>query len=429
MGGVVLDINSKSSHADVMCIIRRRISAKACYCRISSVKPCAMEGHDACAWAGVCALVCTLRRAPVSEEQCRSLIRDVAALLNALAKECCKNGALNDITLGQVMNDLARKRLQGELALVCSHMSFLDNPIASAGNVDVVRPIKEEAMTALNDAMRILKEVGEQVNDELFADQVNCLRCMIWGKQSVSVVKLMILKAQSRADCMITEERAKLVSAARASRHALQGYVRNPSRLHPQSPPLAGFHLNFLEPRFADKSIIGNTLQDIDHVIKDIESKWRDDIMQLQAVTASWCPAWEQKAEELVSDVGARTALLTNVAYLKLGHAAGLLSLMHQQLAKLQSDTFGFVLSPAQSTSVAATVKLARATVVVTYSLFKLCHSLPRLAVKHDQVNEAKAFQQQLVLNGATLPASMQRVLDCFTAGEGGAVDPPIPEI
>ena len=100
-------------------------------------------------------MVCTLRRALVSEEQCRSLIRDVAALLNALAKECCKNGALNDITLGQVMNDLTRKRLQGELALVCSHMSFLDNPIASAGNVDMVRPIKEEAMAALNDAMRI----------------------------------------------------------------------------------------------------------------------------------------------------------------------------------------------------------------------------------------------------------------------------------
>ena len=71
--------------------------------------------------------------------------------------------------------------------------------------------------------------------------------------------------------------------------------------------------------------------------------------MQLQAVTASWCPAWEQKAEELLSDVGARTALLTNVAYLKLGHAAGLLSLMHQQLAKLQSDAIGFVLSPARA--------------------------------------------------------------------------------
>jgi hypothetical protein len=112
---------------------------------------------------------------------------------------------------------------------------------------------------------------------------------------------------------------------------------------------LVGFHLSFLEPRFTDKPIIGNTLHDIGHVIMDIESKWRDDIMQLQAVTASWCPAWEQKAEELVSDVGARTALLSNVAYLKLGHAAGLLSLMHQQLAKLQSDAIGFALRPARA--------------------------------------------------------------------------------
>ena len=147
--------------------------------------------------------------------------------------------------------------------------------------------------------------------------------------------------------------------------------------------------------------------------------------MQLQAVTASWCPAWDQKAEELLSEVGARAALLTNVAYLKLGHVAGLLSLMHQQLAKLQSDTFGFVLSPAKSTSVVAIVKLARTTVVMTYSLFKLCHSLPRLAVKHDQVNEATAFQQQLVFKGATLLAFMQKVLDSFTAGEGGRSTPP----
>ena len=41
----------------------------------------------------------------------------------------------------------------------------------------------------------------------------------------------------------------------------------------------------------------------------------------------------------------------------------------------------------------------------------------------------AKAFQQQLVFKGATLLAFMQTVLDRFTAGEGGAVDPPAPEV
>ena len=145
--------------------------------------------------------------------------------------------------------------------------------------------------------------------------------------------------------------------------------------------------------------------------------------MQLQAVTASWCPIWEPKADDILADVGTRTALLTNVEYVKLPYVAGLLSLTHQQLAKLQSDTFGFVLSLAESTSVAA--NLASKTVVVTYSLFKLLHFLPNLALKPDQVNEAKAFQQQLVLKGATLPASMQKVLDSFAAGDGGAVDPP----
>ena len=61
----------------------------------------------------------------------------------------------------------------------------------------MVRPIEEEPMTALSDAMRILKEVGEQVNGQLFADHVSCLRCMIWGKQSISVLKLMMLSALS----------------------------------------------------------------------------------------------------------------------------------------------------------------------------------------------------------------------------------------
>ena len=81
-----------------------------------------MKEHDvwtAWIWAGVCALVCTARRAPVSEEQHRSLLGDQAALLSALAKESCKNGGLSNIMLGQVMNGFARKRLQDELALVC----------------------------------------------------------------------------------------------------------------------------------------------------------------------------------------------------------------------------------------------------------------------------------------------------------------------
>ena len=123
----------------------------------------------------------------------------------------------------------------------------------------------------------------------------------------------------------------------------------NPSRLHQRSPPLADFHLNFLEPRFADKSIIDNTFEDIDHVIKHVECMWRDDILQLQALVASLCPAWEPKREELMTDVVARTELLRNAAYDKLGLAAERLSFMHQQCAKVQSDTFGVILSPAES--------------------------------------------------------------------------------
>ena len=132
-----------------------------------------------------------------------------------------------------------------------------------------------------------MKEVGEQIDDQLFADQVSCLWCMIRGKQSVSVLKLMMLSAPSSEDCEITEERAKVLSAARASRHALQAFVENPSRLHQQSAPLADFHLNLFVPQFADKSIIDNAFQDIGHVIKDVERKWRDDISQLQAQIAS----------------------------------------------------------------------------------------------------------------------------------------------
>ena len=113
-----------------------------------------LKDHDSCNWADVSALVCTARRALVSEEQRRSLIGDAAAILSAIARERGKAGALGDIMVGQVLSDIARARLEDELALVCSPVSFLDNPIASAGVVDMVRPIEEEAMAARSDAMR-----------------------------------------------------------------------------------------------------------------------------------------------------------------------------------------------------------------------------------------------------------------------------------
>ena len=40
----------------------------------------------------------------------------------------------------------------------------------------------------------------------------------------------------------------------------------------------------------------------------------------------------------------------------------------------------------------------------------------------------AKAFQQELVLKGVKLFPSMQKVLDGFIAGKGGADNPP-PEV
>ena len=242
----------------------------------------------------------------------------------------------------------------------------------------MVRPIDDKDLTKLNFALHILKEVGEQIDDQLFADQVSCLWCMIRGKQSVSVLKLMMLSAPSSEDCEITEERAKVLSAARASRHALQAFVENPSRLHQQSAPLADWHLKVFETQFADKSIIDNTFQDIDHVIKDVERKWRGDILQLQAKVASSCPAWELKAEDLLTDVAAQTALLENAECLQLGPSVVRLSSMREQLAKMQSDTFGFVLSPADSKSIADTTRLASRTVCVIYALYKLRQSLPQ---------------------------------------------------
>ena len=98
---------------------------------------------------------------------------------------------------------------------------------------------------------------------------------------------------------------------------------------------------------------------------------------------------------------------------------------MREQLAKMQSDTFGFVLSPADSKSIADTTRLASRTVCVIYALYKLRQSLPQATVTRQQVEAAKAFQPELVRKGATLPASLQKVLDSFIDGKGGAVDPP----
>ena len=88
--------------------------------------------------------------------------------------------------------------------------------------------------------------------------------------------------------------------------HPLQVFVENPSRLHQRSAPLADLHLNLFEPLSADDWILNDTFKDIDHVIKDVEHKWRGDIFWLQAQIASWCPAWEPKAEQLLTDVDAQ---------------------------------------------------------------------------------------------------------------------------
>ena len=42
-------------------------------------------------------------------------------------------------------------------------LARLDNPIASAGNVDMVRPIEEEAMTALNAGQRPIVRRSDQL--------------------------------------------------------------------------------------------------------------------------------------------------------------------------------------------------------------------------------------------------------------------------
>ncbi len=51
--------------------------------------------------------------------------------------------------------------------------------------------------------------------------------------------------------------------------------------------------------------------------------------------------------------------------------------------------------------------------------------ALPQVTVRRQQIEAAKVFQQELVGKGATLPASLQKVLDSFIDGKGGAVDPP----
>ena len=106
----------------------------------------------------------------------------------------------------------------------------------------MVRPIEEEeAMAALSGAMRILKEVGEQVNGQLLADHASCLRCMIWGRQSVSVLKLMVLSALSCEDCKITEG-----TLCRPSWGTLPGCTSDPHRWQTSTRILS-------EPQFGDK--------------------------------------------------------------------------------------------------------------------------------------------------------------------------------
>ena len=95
----------------------------------------------------------------------------------------------------------------------------------------------------------------------------------------------------------------------------------------------------------------------------------------MQAQIASWFPAWELKSEQLFKDVAAQKTLMENAEYEKLGLVAERLSSMREQLAKMQSGTFGFVLNPTECKSIADTARLASRTVCVSYALFKLRQS------------------------------------------------------
>ena len=94
---------------------------------------------------------------------------------------------------------------------------------------------------------------------------------------------------------------------------------------------------------------------------------------------------------------------MENAEFEKLGLAAERLSSMREQLAKMQSDTFDFVLSPAECKSIADPARLASRTVCVIYALYKSRESLPQVTVRRQQVEAAKALQQELVRKGATL--------------------------
>ena len=98
---------------------------------------------------------------------------------------------------------------------------------------------------------------------------------------------------------------------------------------------------------------------------------------------------------------------------------------MHQQFAKVQSDAFGVILTTAESKCILDTASLATKTVCVSYALFSLFVSLPKLPGKRQQMDAAKALHQQFISKGVLLPASMQKALDGFITGKGAADDTP----
>ena len=50
--------------------------------------------------------------------------------------------------------------------------------------------------------------------------------------------------------------------------------------------------------------------------------------------------------------------------------------------------------------------------------------ALPKVPGKRQHMDAAKAFHQQFVSNGVSLPASMHKALEGFIAGKGAADDP-----
>ena len=157
-----------------------------------------------------------------------------------------------------------------------------------------------------------------------------------------------------------------------------------------------------------------STLKSITSFLLEVTEFWNGQAMSLCKNVESWIPHWEFHEATLLGDGDSEkesvNALLSNQDYMKLSALASTLDAMIASFKALRSDKVGPIITPEDLNKLQCLKASSIHTVTVTFVLFKLLHTLPKIVAPAEQAAETAKLLKQ-AQDKAPLPACLEEKL------------------